>query len=632
MKLRLLFLVLLQSLIHCMLHAQSVPYIIDSLNEKAFAAKRLHKAEALQMLSTAESLAAKYHYQHGLAVAYLYEGGVFQQSGFSKKALAFFYQSLAVSKGINDTFNIARANQQIAMVLNENGEPDAAETLLRQSLHAYALLKKTKDVVNVCNSLGLVYLNRKKYTEAAQLFDSAFHASQRMAYTYGTRKALFNQGLLYMAQRQHTKARTVFEQSRAMSQEMRDAYGTASCDIQLARIAGIQGNRAHWIAHANQAFEAAAAIGAMQLQRDAIAQLTTAYKQSNDKDLLIQWQERMISIQQKLHDTDKASTIEFIGIFKKQEFTNQAALQKVAHVEHVSHNQRLLLLVVCVLLVMLLLTCIPIYFNYKKVRMYSSALAQKNTIIEKNATSLDLLNKAISRQNQRLEEENQMKDKLLSIISHDLRHPLVNTKSILDLINLKLVSQEETETLLEQLEGQYVHSLTLLDNLLFWIRARMKGVKVGRTCISMHQMINGLIEEHRVQQQHKQIEVCNRIDEGLKWLAEKEMLKIVFRNLLSNALKFTPPGGKIFFSSVMNEACASILVRDTGVGISREVLKKIDRSEYFSTKGTANEKGSGFGLVLVKELLCRHNAELVIESEPGKGSCFTVKFRYCEQE
>jgi signal transduction histidine kinase len=82
----------------------------------------------------------------------------------------------------------------------------------------------------------------------------------------------------------------------------------------------------------------------------------------------------------------------------------------------------------------------------------------------------------------------------------------------------------------------------------------------------------------------------------------------------------------------MNEACASILVRDTGVGISREVLEKIDRSEYFSTKGTANEKGSGFGLVLVKELLCRHNAELVIESEPGKGSCFTVKFRYCEQE
>ena len=633
MKQPILFLLLISSFIHNLLYAQSsAAYLVDSLNEKAFIEKRVNKAAALSMLVTAESLAVQHHYQRGLSVAYLYEGGVFQQSGYTKKALALYYQSLGVSRAAGDTFDVARANQQIAGILNEDGKADAAEQLLLQSLRAYQWLKKSKEVVNVSNSLGLVYLGRKKFADAAVYFDSALHASVQLDYSYGMRKALYNQGLLNAASNAPEKARACFEQSRAMSMAAKDAYGIASCEIQLAGIAATEGNRSSWLSVATHAFETAGSIGALQLQHDAVAQLIKAYNESGDKEPLIRWQQQMIDVQQKLHDTDRASSAEFIDIFKSQEFKNQAAMKQVADAEHVSHNQRLLLLMVGVLLLLLLLTGIPIYLNYKKARMFSQELEQKNNIIEKNATSLDLLNKAISRQNQRLEEENKMKDKLLSIISHDLRHPLVNTKSILDLINLKLVSPDETSELLEQLENQYIHSLTLLDNLLFWIRAQMKGVKIGRTRVNMHLLINSLIAEQRVLQQQKKIQVHNQVSDQLEWLAEKEMLKIIFRNLLSNALKFTPVDGQVFFSSSLEGEEARITVRDTGVGISKEVLDKINNSQYFSSKGTSNEKGSGFGLVLVRELLSRHEATLHIESQPGEGSSFTVKFRYAETD
>lgn len=310
------------------------------------------------------------------------------------------------------------------------------------------------------------------------------------------------------------------------------------------------------------------------------------------------------------------------------EVEKEAALAKVQEAERILQNQKALLVLAGVLFILLIVMAIPFYLNYKKVHMFSDALKQKNSIIQKNAASLDQLNRAISRQNQKLEEDNKLKDKLLSVISHDLRHPLVNTKSILDLINLKLVSPQETEELLEQLENQYVRSLSLLDNLLFWIRGQMKGLKIERSDINMFRVITSLIEEQRVSLQAKQIQIVNRIDNQLVWKAEKEMLKIIFRNLLTNAIKFTPTGGEIAISSVTDEQYAYILIKDTGIGMTPDILHKINSRQYISSKGTSNEKGSGFGLMLVKDLIVKNDAELLIDSEPGRGTTMAVKFHH----
>ena len=307
---------------------------------------------------------------------------------------------------------------------------------------------------------------------------------------------------------------------------------------------------------------------------------------------------------------------------------NEETLLKVEAAQKTLRNQKLLLILAALLLVLCFLMAVPFYLNYKKVRIFSDALKQKNMIIQKNAAALDQLNRAISRQNQKLEEDNKLKDKLLSIISHDLRHPLVNTKSILDLINLKLVSAKETEELLEQLESQYVRSLSLLDNLLFWIRGQMKGLKIERTRVNMHRMNATLIEEQRIPIQNKQIKVTNHIDKHLEWRAEREMLKIIFRNLITNAIKFTPSEGEILLTSVVDETYAYILIKDTGIGMTKEILAKVNARQYISSKGTSNEKGSGFGLILVKDLIEKNEAELLIESEPSRGSTIAVKFRY----
>jgi signal transduction histidine kinase len=103
------------------------------------------------------------------------------------------------------------------------------------------------------------------------------------------------------------------------------------------------------------------------------------------------------------------------------------------------------------------------------------------------------------------------------------------------------------------------------------------------------------------------------------------MLKIIFRNLISNAIKFTPSEGEIQLSSYQDEEFAYIIVKDSGIGMSKSALEKVNAKQYYSSKGTSNEKGSGFGLILCRDLIKRHNGELMIESEPGRGSTFVVK-------
>ena len=607
---------------------QATVVVVDSLNELAFKAKRYNIARALNILFLSRTLASKINYKGGLAISLLYEGGIFQQKGFDKRALSIYYNSLDVSKAAKDTLNIARANQEIASLLKDSSTRDDAETMLQQALDIFKRNNKQQDVVNVKNTLGVFELEKNNYAQADEFFNQALADSRYNGYVFGEKKALYNKGLLSKALKRFKEADSLFSICLRLDNTEKDYYGMALSHIQLSDNFLKQKTYGASVMHALNAYSVADSIKANQLQQNASQALINIYKITNDVAGLARWQDSLIRLQRIQFEEEKDYAIDFIDILRDQELKSQATEQQKLDAEDVSRQQKILLIIIGVLFIAMTIMGVPVYISYRNAKRFGRELAQKNMIIEKNSASLDQLNRAISRQNQKLEEENRMKDKLLSIISHDLRHPLVNTKSILDLINLKLVSPAETESLLEQLESQYVRSLNLLDNLLFWIRGQMKGLKIDRTLININQLVNTVIEEQRMSVQNKHITVANMIDQPLELYAEKEMLRIIFRNLLINAVKFTPMQGSIFFNSVIKDRFVFITVKDNGIGMTDEVIRKINEQGYFTSKGTANEKGSGFGLMLVKDLVAKHNGELIIQSEPGKGSSFTIKLYY----
>ena len=600
-------------------------HLIDSLNETAFKVKRFDVVKALNYLSVSQSMASKINYQKGLAVANLYEAGIYQQSGYSNKALSIYYKALDIAKANNDTFNIARCNIQIAAALKENNDFDAAEKLYKESLLIFKKLNKPQEVININNSIGQLYISKKKYAEAKEYFDDALAESIAIKYVYGEKKSYQNLGFIELNNKNIDKAEAYFLKAKTIDEEQNDYYGLALSNMYLAEVAEQRKNSKGVLLFALEGFAMAKKANAFSLMDSNIQFILKAYKKQNNFAKMAVWQDSLLLLIKEQNQKDKQYAINFIELVKNQEKQKIEAQKRVAENVEVSNWQIFVIIVVTLLLMIISVIAFVMRRNYKVQQAMGRDLASKNIIIEKNITSLDELNKAVSIQNQRLEDENRMKDKLLSIISHDLRHPMVNTKSIVELINLGMVTPEETKELMNQLEGQYVRSIGLLDNLLFWLRGQMQGKSIEKSKVNIHQLINGLMDEQSLNLQTKKITLHNETEATPIIQADKEMLKVVFRNLISNAIKFTPREGLIRISCKTTTTDLFIYVNDNGVGMSKEIVEKVNAKQYYSSTGTDKEKGTGFGLILCRDLIANHNGALAIESEIGNGSTFIVQ-------
>ena len=599
---------------------------VDSLNELAFKQKRYSVAQALNNLFVAENIASKTGYQKGLAIAYLYEGGIYHQNGYDKRALSTYYKSLQIFKVLKDTFNIAITSQQIALSLQEDGKTEEAMQLYNESLNVYSALNKQKDIANIKNSLGQVELDRLQLNKAEKYFKEALAISLKEVYVYGEKKAYYNLGLLEEQRKNFTAAETFYQISLSKDTIMHDWYGAALNQLGLASILSKQNKPDASINLVIDAYKSATVVSALNLLKEAAAKAVEGYKQKGDMQTAAQWQDSLIRVLNTQIENEKEYALNFIDIIKSQNEQKIYAENEVVRAKRVQQEQLLIITVGTFILIIVAVLAALALVNYQRQRFFGKELKQKNEIIEKNSASLDLLNKEISQQNELLETDNKTKSKLLSIISHDLRTPLVNTKGILNLVNQGMVPPDEAAQLLQQLETQYLGTTSLLDNLLFWIKGQMHGKEDNKAKVGLYQLMKSLEDEHHLPLMQKKIHFKNNVDPGLFIMAEREMIRIVCRNLISNAIKFTTEDGFIELKShVGADGVIYITVKDSGIGMTKEAIEKVNKKQYYNTTGTSYEKGSGFGLMLCRDLITKYGGELIIESEPEKGSSFIIK-------
>ncbi len=601
---------------------------IDSLNQLAFNQKRSQVAFALQNLFVAENMALHANYQKGLATNYLYQGGIFHQMGYDKKALSTYYKSLQIFKTLKDTFHIAFTSQQIALSLSADGKTDEAIALYNESLLVFKRLQKNEDIINVKNNLGMIELDMNDIPKAEQYFRDALTASLSIKYTYGEKKAKYNLGLLEEKRNNFKAAETFYIQSLASDEALKDKYGAALNQLQLASLNTKQNLPDAAVHRSIEAYESARSISAFNLMKEAASKMITAYRRKGDMQKASQWQDSLVKILRTQIDNEKEYALNFIEVIKSQNIQKATAESEVQNARRVQREQLLVITVGTFILIIVAVLAVLALVNYQRQRFFGKELKQKNEIIEKNSASLDQLNKEISHQNILLEADNKTKNKLLSIISHDLRTPLVNTKGVLNLVNQGMVPQEEADRLLQLLETQYIGTTSLLDNLLFWIKGQMNGQGDEKVKVGLFHLVRTLEDEQRLPLIKKKIELRNHIDRNISIMIEKEMIRIVCRNLISNAIKFTNDNGCIEISSRINDNTLYITVKDSGIGMAKEAIEKVNAKQYYNTTGTSYEKGSGFGLMLCRDLIAKNGGELIIESEPGKGSSFTISIPY----
>ncbi len=233
----------------------------------------------------------------------------------------------------------------------------------------------------------------------------------------------------------------------------------------------------------------------------------------------------------------------------------------------------------------------------------------------------------LQQQKDKLEQLNLIKDKLFSVISHDLRSPLTTLEGSLKAIQMKLLSAEEEQRVFGHLEKNLQNTKMLLDNLLHWAMVQMEQVTIPEEEIDLYQLSTHTLDFNQ-ELEKKNIRLQNHIPSGEVVFANQQMVQVILKNLVSNAIKFTPEGGEVHISSHSESDQVSITVEDTGVGMDdqeREKLFKLDT--HFSTLGTDDERGNGLGLLLCREFVEKNGGRIWVESQKWKGSRFTFTLR-----
>ncbi|MEP5614032.1 MAG: sensor histidine kinase [Cyclobacteriaceae bacterium] len=233
--------------------------------------------------------------------------------------------------------------------------------------------------------------------------------------------------------------------------------------------------------------------------------------------------------------------------------------------------------------------------------------------------------KQLEDQNLELSRVNSFKDKLFAIIGHDLRGPLRNLKGILAMHTSGRLSIDELEIFTNKVGKSLSSLMAMLDNLLMWALQQMNHIEHKPTVVPLHTLAQENVDLLKPQAMEKEIKLNNLIDQDLEVFADSEMINIVIRNLVSNAIKFTKNGGLVEIEARSEDRHVKLSITDNGNGIPSTRLEKLFDEAVFSTNGTGNEKGTGLGLRLCSDFVKKNNGSISVTSELGKGSTFIIQ-------
>lgn len=223
-----------------------------------------------------------------------------------------------------------------------------------------------------------------------------------------------------------------------------------------------------------------------------------------------------------------------------------------------------------------------------------------------------------------LERINDAKNKMFSIVSHDLRAPIASIQSYLEILSEMDIDHHDRRQIKADLMLMTQNTDMMLSNLLMWSQSQMEGINMDKKLLDLVEVISPVIKVFQPIASRKDVDLVYTIEPDLKVLADKNMLQLVIRNILSNAIKFTHPGGTVDLAAICQNEMCQIIIKDTGIGMDEPTKASIFSLQGKSSYGTKNEKGVGLGLSLCKEFTELQNGQLRFESEPGKGTAFYI--------
>ena len=323
-----------------------------------------------------------------------------------------------------------------------------------------------------------------------------------------------------------------------------------------------------------------------------------------------------------LYNQKRIRAINLLNLEQKEADNRRLRTEKMEKDKELSKNKLIIAILLFVGFVLLLILFFWIK-NYKQKEEFRKTLEEKNRLILQK-------NDVITERNEELAKINKSKDRLFSILSHDLKSPIGSIQKLLELINTGEFTEKEQAELLDEMLKQVSATSSMLQNLLQWANSQLEGSKMYIEEVILPKRVKEIMEAHYLVAKSKNIQIIHEIPSNLSPIFfDNGHLSIILHNLISNAIKYTHPGKEIKIHYKETEKCVLFKIMDGGDGISEDRIVQIQNfnTQMMSELGTEMETGTGIGLLLVKQFLTLNDARLEIKSYDGEGSEFIICFR-----
>ncbi|NVO09878.1 MAG: tetratricopeptide repeat protein [Bacteroidales bacterium] len=619
-----------------------------------------------------ESLKIRERLQDQLAIASTLNemGNLYNQKGNIAEALRRYLMSLKIRQKTGNDQDIAKSLTNIGITYRKLGLTKNATVYLEQARSLISEGKNPSEAAYVLVNLGNLYIDQKQYDIALKIFQEALLMRKKTGDVASTARTVRNIAQVQMQVGQIDRARDNLTLALNISQKINDAKAIAdtyndlgnlerqSDNFQIAikyfenaikiydesanfdgkglclrKIGEIQTKQGYLdIAEKNidKSIAIGKEIGNMVLIEYGYLAKHEFYKAANNYKLALDYFSKHIKIRDSIDNARKnEKNLEAqldLELDKKKEeiksmegevqYLRQEALLKELELEKKRVSQYILIAFGILILSIASLTYLG-YWQKKK----------HNKVLEEKIITIRETNYRLYQSEETLKLNVQTKDKLFSIIAHDLKSPFNALVGLTEILNQKASSltPDEIKEYSLHINKSSNKVLTLIDNLLNWSRSQSGKIKLTPELLNIKEVAYSCIEVISLSAKEKNIAIKLRLNDNDIAFADKETITTVIRNLLSNAVKFTTKNGEVTIWANSKNEVIEIYINDTGVGISRENLAKIFQiDKNISTKGTNQESGTGLGLIICKEFIEKNKGSIRVESEQNIGTSFII--------
>ena len=532
--------------------------------------------------------------------------------GLYNDAFAYYQEALQIANGIEDSLTVAIAIYNIGRVFKKTGRLAKSSDYIRRSMEISAAIDDKIGQAYSMNDLGEIFLIQYEVQSALSSLETALGIADSLNEDAIIPSIITNIAESYKASGDLDRAYEFYDEAADLFTNQNNSLELAKINLERAKIKMILKDSKGAKILLDSAMEVAEQFENLEIQTEAAKSLSEWYEASGQEGKSLEALKKSLFLRDSLEvvnrDQQFSQTILEYEIGRKDLAIAELNAQQQLRQQQLK-NEEFLRNVLVVILAFTGILLFTLYRNSVRSRKANEKLLEHQKEIEEKTRELQSL---LS-----------MKDKFFSIVSHDLRSPINGLVGILDMLDDGNITQDELVKVTKSLKTRLGSTRKMLDNLLAWALVEMNEITLNWEQVNLNAVVDENLKFFN-EVNDKNIKFKNEIDSAIKVKADKNMLDLILRNLVANSIKFMDEEGQVIISSSgLKDGKYVVNVNDNGVGMAKDQIDKVfDTNVLYTTRGTANEKGTGLGLKLCKEFIEKMGGTIWVESVEGKGSTF----------